>query len=62
MNLFLFKTSIYYTSKNIRKQYKDNKLEIITPTWNDEFELPDASYSVSDSQDYIEYIIKNMKH
>ena len=30
---------------------------------NDEFELPDSSYSVSDIQDYIEFIvIKNMKH
>ena len=35
-----------------------NKLKIITPTWNDGFELPDGSYSVSDSQDYIEYLIK----
>ena len=32
--------------------------KIISPTWNDEFELPDGSYSVSDIQDYIEYIIK----
>ena len=45
--------SIYYTWKNIRKQYKNNKLKIIAPTWNDEFELPDGSYSVSDIQDYI---------
>ena len=29
----------------------------MAPTWNDEFELPDCSYSVSDIQDYIEYII-----
>ena len=29
--------SINYTWKNIRKQYKNNKLEIITPTWNNEF-------------------------
>ena len=50
--------SIYYTWKNIRKQYKNNKVRIIAPTWNDEFELPDGSYSVSDIQDYIEYIIK----
>ena len=35
--------------------------KIISPTWNDEFELPDGSYSVSDIQDYIEYIIKKMK-
>ena len=40
------------------KQYKNNKLKIIAPTWNLEFELPDGSYSVSDIQDYIEYIIK----
>ena len=40
------------------KQYKNNKLKIIAPKWNLEFELPDGSYSVSDIQDYIEYIIK----
>ena len=44
--------------KNIRKQYKNNKLIIIAPIWNGEFELPDGSYSVSDIQDYIDYIIK----
>ena len=49
--------SIYYTWKNIRKQCK-KKLQIITLTWNDESELPDDFYSVSDIQDYIEYIIK----
>ena len=49
---------INYTYKNIRKQYKNNKLQIIAPTWNDEFQLPDGSYSVSDIQDYIKYIIK----
>ena len=50
--------SIYYTWKNIRKQYKNNKLKIIAPTWNDKFEFPNGSYSVSDTQDFIEYIIK----
>ena len=54
----LQKLSIYYTLKNIRKKYKNNKLKIIARTWNDEFELPDGSYSVSDIQDYTEYIIK----
>ena len=53
--------SIYYTSKNIRKFYKGNKLKISAPTWNDKFELPDGYYSVSDIQDYIEYIIKKHK-
>ena len=50
--------STYYTRKNIRKRYKSNELNIIAPTWNDEFELPDASDPVLDIQDYIEYIIK----
>ena len=49
--------SIHYTRKNIGKPFKSNKLKIIAPTWNDEFELADDSYSVSDIQDYIEYII-----
>ena len=50
--------SIYYTWKNIKKSYKNNKFKISAPTWNEEFELPDGSYSVSDIQDYFEYIIK----
>ena len=50
--------SIHYTWKNIRQQYKNIKLKIIAPTWNDEFELPDYSYSVLDIQNYFEYIIK----
>ena len=54
--------SIYCMWKDIRKQYKNNKLKKITPTWNDEFQLPDGSYSVSDIQDYIKYVLKNMKH
>ena len=49
---------IYYTWKKIRKQYKSNELKIIAPTWNDEFELLDCSYSVSDIQNYIEFIIE----
>ena len=49
---------ISYTWKNIRQQYKNNKPKIIAPTQNDEFELPDGSQSVSDMQDYIEFIIK----
>ena len=44
----LQKLSVYYTLKNVRRQYKINKLKIIAPTWNDEFEFTDGSYSVSD--------------
>ena len=50
--------SIYYTWKNIKSSYKNNKFEISAPTWSDEFELPDGSYSIPDIQDYTEYILK----
>ena len=53
--------SIYCTWKNMKKLYKNNKFKISAPTWNEEFELPDGSYFVSDIQDYFEYILKNMK-
>ena len=53
----LWNLSIYYTWKNIKSSY-NNKFKISAPTWNDEFELPDGSYSVSDIQDYFEYILK----
>ena len=49
---------IYYTWKNIKSSYNNNKFKISAPTWNDEFELPNRSYSVSDIQDYFEYILK----
>ena len=48
--------SIYYTRENIKSVY--NKFKISTPTCNNEFNLPDGSYSLSDIQDYFEYIIK----
>ena len=50
--------SIYYTWKNIKDTYNNNKFKISAPTWNEEFKLPDGSYSVSDIQDYFEYIMK----
>ena len=52
--------SVYYTWKNRTKQYKNNKLKVIAPTWNDEFEFPDGCYCVSDILNYIiqQYIIK----
>ena len=50
--------SIYYTWKNIKSAYNNNKFKIPATTWNDEFELPDGSYSMSDIQDYFEYILK----
>ena len=50
--------SSYYTWKNIKKLYQNNKFKISAPTQNEEFELPDGSYSISDIQDYLEYILK----
>ena len=50
--------SIYYTWKNIKSSYNNNKFKISAPAWNEEFELPDGSYSISDIQDYFEYIFK----
>ena len=44
--------SIYYTWKKIKSSYNNNKFKISAPTWNNEFELPDGSYSVSDIQGY----------
>ena len=57
-NTALVNLSIYYTWKNIKSEYNNNKLEIRVLTWNDEFNLPDESYSVSEIQDYFEYILK----
>ena len=49
--------SIYHTWKNIKKSDKNSKSKISAPTSNEEFELPDGSYSESDIQDYVEYIL-----
>ena len=56
-NIALANLSIYYTWKN-KSAYNNNKFKISAPTWNDEFDLPNGSYSISDIQDYFEYIIK----
>ena len=53
--------SIYYTWENIKKLYKNNKFKISAPIRNEEFELPDGSYSVSDIQVYFEYILKKQE-
>ena len=50
--------NIYYTWRNIKSSYNNNKLKISALTWNDEFELPDGFCSVSDIQDYFKYIFK----
>ena len=52
--------SIHDTWKSRNILYNNNRLKISTPTWNDEFELPDGSYSLSDIQDYFEYLFKKI--
>ena len=48
----------YYTWKNIKIWYNNNKFKISAPTWNDKFKLPNGSYPVSDIQDYFDYILE----
>ena len=52
----LSKLSIKCTGKDIKKSYKKNRFKMSAPTWNEEFELPDGSYSIPG--DYFEYIFK----
>ena len=60
-NMALANLSIYYTWKNIKSEYSNNKFKITAPTWNDEFNLPDGSYSVSDIKIILNISSKNMK-
>ena len=53
--------SIYYTWKNIQSSYNNSKFKISAPTWNDKFELPNGSYSISDIEDYFVYILKKLE-
>ena len=60
-NIRLVKLSIYYTWKNIISAYNNNQFKISAPTRHDDFYLPEGSYSISDIQDYFEFIIKKHK-
>ena len=50
--------SIYYTWKNIKNSYKNNKLKISAPTWNEELEFPDGPHSISHIENHFEYMLK----
>ena len=41
-NMALANLSIYYTWKNIKSEYKNNKFRISAPTWNDTFDLTEV--------------------
>jgi len=61
-HIALSNLSIYYTWKNVKKAYNNNKFKIIAPSWTEEFELPDGSYTVADINNYFQYIVtKNVK-
>ena len=55
LNLSIYYTLVFITHKS---SYNNNKFKISSPTWNEEFILPDGSYSISDIQDYFQYILK----
>ena len=57
-NIAFANLSIYYTCKNVKSDYNNNKFKISAPTWNDTFDVPDGSYSIAALQNYFEYIIK----
>ena len=48
--------STYYTWKNMKSSCNNNKFKISAPTWRDEIELPDGSYSISDIEEYFEFM------
>ena len=53
--------SIYYTWKNIKTSYKNNKFKISAPMWNENIKLLDRPYSIWDIQDYFKYIINKQE-
>ena len=58
-NLALINLGIYYTCKNIKTEYNNNKFKVSASTWNETFDLPDCSYFIDNIQDYFEFKTKN---
>ena len=57
--MFLYQIIAYTIHEKLWKIiYKNNEFKISVPTWNEEFESTDGSYSISDIQDYFEYVLK----
>ena len=57
----LKRSNILLFMEKYKKSYNNDKFKISAPTWNENFELPEGSYSISDIQGYLKHIIKNMK-
>ena len=60
-NIELVNLNIYYIWKTIKFAYNNNKFKVSAPTWNNQFDLLHGSNSISDIQDYLEFIIKNQE-
>ena len=59
--VLLYQILVLTIHEKTKNSYNNNKFKISAPTWNDKFELLDGSYSVSDIQDYFEYIKKKQR-
>ena len=53
--------SIHFKWRNFKKSYKNNAFRMLAQTRNEEFQVLGGLYSVSDIQDFFEYILKNME-
>ena len=60
-NIGLVNLSIYYTWKNIKSTYNNNKFKISASTRNGKFYLPDGSYSISDFRITLNLLSKKQK-
>ena len=57
--MLLYQILVFTLYGKTKSSCNNNKFKISAPTWSEEFKLPDGSYSISDIQDYFEYILKN---
>ena len=61
INILLYQNLVFTIHGRIlKKSYNNNKFKISAPARNEEFELPNESYSISDIQDNFEYILNNV--
>ena len=47
--------------ETFKNSYENDKFKRSAPTWNEEFELPHGSFSVSYIQDDFEYILRQLQ-
>ena len=52
---------MYYAQKNIKKSHKNHNFKVSAPTWNEKFDQPDGSNSLSAIQVHFEYILKRQR-